>query len=188
MIKSIINICRMKKLITILLSLLTLVSYSQTELDMLAFNTLNEYRVEHGVKPLIFDSTIWIAAQHHSTYLSENGYPDNYVCTSGHHELELVEFTDRLRYYGVKWSGTGGECVASFGCRGSDEKNAAQVISQWDGSPSHKEGMLEKDVTRVAISLVPIYWESDISYTYKGEVITHKLSGIRYCATLLLVE
>tara|TARA_R110002020_G_scaffold107157_3_gene249007 strand:+ start:1299 stop:1835 length:537 start_codon:yes stop_codon:yes gene_type:complete len=178
----------MKKLITILLSLLTLVSYSQTELDMLTFNALNEYRINHGVKPLVFDSTVWIVSEHHSAYLCENGYPSTYVCSSGHNELVLVEFTDRLRYYDVKWSGTGGECVASFGCRGSDEKNAAQVISQWDGSPSHKRGMLKKDVTRMAISLVPIYWEEDISYTYEGEVITHKLSGIRYCATLLVVR
>ena len=54
------------------------------------------------VNPLVFDSAVWEASQHHIAYLSENGYPDNYVCSSGHHELELVEFTDRLRHYGVK--------------------------------------------------------------------------------------
>ena len=134
----------MKKLIPILLSLLTLVSYSQTELDMLTFNALNEYRIEHGVKPLVFDSNIWKAAQHHSTYLSENGYPDNYVCSSGHHELELVEFTDRLRYYGVNWAGTAVECVTTGGDYFSDVENALYIINQWDNSPSHKEGMLEK--------------------------------------------
>ena len=85
----------MKKLITILFLFLSIISYGQTELDMLTFNALNEYRIEHGVKPLVFDFNVWEAAQHHSTYLSENGYPDNYVCASGHHELELVEFTDR---------------------------------------------------------------------------------------------
>jgi len=173
----------MKKIITILLSLLTLVSYSQTELDMLAFNTLNEYRVEHGVKPLIFDSTIWIAAQHHSTYLSENGYPDNYVCTSGHHELELVEFTDRLRYYGVKWAGTAVECVTSWGGDNNDVENAIRVINQWDSSPSHKE-----DVTRMAISIVEVRFNCDMSYTYKGEVITNKFTCVKYFATFLVVE
>ena len=45
----------MKKLITILLFFKTITSYGQTELDILAFNDLNEYRIEHGVKPLIFD-------------------------------------------------------------------------------------------------------------------------------------
>ena len=178
----------MKKLTTILLLFLSIVSYSQTKLDMLTFNALNEYRINNGVDPLVFDSTVWVVSEHHSAYLSENGYPSTYLCSSGHNELVLVEFTDRLRYYGVRWSGTGGECVASFGCRGSDEKNAIQVINQWAGSPSHKRGMLKKDVTRVAISLVPIYWEEDVSYTYEGEVVTHKLSGVRYCATLLVVR
>lgn len=178
----------MKKILTVLLLILTISSYSQTKLDMLTFNALNEYRIEHGVKPLIFDSSVWKAAQHHSTYLSENGYPDNYVCSSGHHELELVEFTDRLRYYGVKWAGTAVECVTSYGGEGNDVEDAIYVIGQWDSSPSHKEGMLEKNVTRVGISLVGVYWENNISFTYKGEVteITHK--GIRYFATLLLVR
>ncbi len=188
MIKSIINICRMKKLITILLSFLTLVSYSQTELDMLVFESLNEYRIENGVEPLVFDSIVWEAAQHHSVYLSENGYPTEYVCSSGHLELELVTFPDRLRHFNVRWSGTGGECIATWSGKRTNEESVAQVIHQWDGSPSHKRGMLKKDVTRMAISLVPIYWEEDISYTYEGEVITHKLSGIRYCATLLVVR
>tara|TARA_R110000824_G_scaffold153953_1_gene325854 strand:+ start:1233 stop:1769 length:537 start_codon:yes stop_codon:yes gene_type:complete len=178
----------MKKLITILLLLLTLVSYSQTELDMLTFNALNDYRIEHGVEPLVFDSNVWEAAQHHSTYLSENGYPNNYVCTSGHHELELVEFTDRLRYYGVKWVGTAVECVTSYGGDGNDVEDAIYVIGQWDSSPSHKEGMLEKDVTRVGISLVGVYWEKHISYTYEGRLIERTHKGIRYFATLLLVS
>ena len=103
----------MKKTLTILLLFFTIFSYGQTKLDMVAFNALNEYRIEHGVEPLIFDSTLWVVTEHHSDYLCENGYPSTYVCSSGHNELVLVEFTDRLRYYDVKWSGTGGECVAA---------------------------------------------------------------------------
>ena len=82
----------MKKLITILLSLLTLVSYSQTELDMLTFNALNEYRINHGVKPLVFDSTVWIVSEHHIAYFCENGYPSTYVCSSGQVRLLPTNF------------------------------------------------------------------------------------------------
>jgi len=178
----------MKKILTVLLLILTISSYGQTKLDMLTFNALNEYRIEHGVEPLVFDFNVWEAAQHHSTYLSENGYPDNYVCASGHHELELVEFTDRLRHYGVKWAGTAVECVTTGGDYFSDVENALYIINKWDSSPSHKEGMLEKDVTRVGISLVGVYWEKHISYTYKGKLIERTNSGIEYFATLLLVE
>ena len=178
----------MKKILTVLLLILTISSYSQTELDMLTFNALNDYRIEHGVEPLVFDSNVWEAAQHHSTYLSENGYPNNYVCTSGHHELELVEFTDRLRYYGVKWSGTAVECVTSWGGDNNDVENAIRVINQWDSSPSHKEGMLEKDVTRMAISIVEVRFNCDMSYNYKGKVVTNKFTCVKYFATFLVVE
>ena len=160
--------------------LFSLHSYSQTELDILAFEALNEYRIEHAVEPLIFDTAVWRAAQHHSVYLGENGYPYNYVCSSGHLELVLVNFDDRLNHFGVKWTGTGAECVATWGCRGSNEKNVIHVINLWDSSPSHKEALLKKDVTRVAISLVAVPW------------IRHKYGrtweGLNYFATLLLVR
>ena len=100
----------------------------------------------------------------------------------------MVEFTDRLRYYGVKWVGTAVECVTSYGGDGNDVEDAIYVIGQWDSSPSHKEGMLEKDVTRVGISLVGVYWEKHISYTYEGRLIERTHKGIRYFATLLLVS
>ena len=49
----------MKNIITALLfPLLTIISYGQTQLDMLAFKAVNEYRAEHGVKSLVFDSLI----------------------------------------------------------------------------------------------------------------------------------
>ena len=79
----------MKNIITILLSLLTIISYGQTQLDMLAFKAVNEYRVEHGVNPLVFDSLVWEAAEHHTVYLQDNGYPNNYPLSSGHFEMEL---------------------------------------------------------------------------------------------------
>ena len=156
----------MKKILTVLLLILTISSYSQTKLDMLTFNALNEYRIERGVEPLIFDSNVWKAAQHHSTYL----------------------FTDRLRYYGVKWSGTAVECVTSWGGDNNDVENAIRVINQWDSSPSHKEGMLEKDVTRMAISIVEVRFNCDMSYNYKGKVVTNKFTCVKYFATFLVVE
>jgi uncharacterized protein YkwD len=170
----------MKNIITILLLILSITSYGQTKLDMLAFESLNKYRVENGVEPLIFDTAVWKAAQHHSVYLGENGYPYNYVCSSGHLELVLVNFYDRINHFGVKWVGTGAECVATWGCRGSNEKNVIHVINLWDSSPSHKEGLLKKDVTRVAISLVAVPW------------IRHKYGrtweGVNYFATFLVVR
>ena len=177
----------MKKLITILLLILTITSYSQTELDMLVFESLNEYRIENGVEPLVFDSIVWEAAQHHSVYLSENGYPTEYVCSSGHLELGLVTFPDRLRHFNVRWSGTGGECIATWSGKRTNEESVAQVIHQWDGSPSHKKVLLKKNVTRMAISVVTKPINCDMSFIYKGKEYGNKSTGVIYFATFLVV-
>ncbi len=163
-------------------------SYSQTELDMLAFEALNEYRIEHGVEPLIFDTAVWRAAQHHSVYLGENGYPYNYVCSSGHLELVLVNFYDRLNHFGVKWVGTGAECVATWGGERSNEDNVIQVIHQWDGSPPHKKGLLKEDVNRMAISIVSISKNCDRYFNYNGVETYFPHTCVNYFATLLLVR
>ena len=42
----------MKKLITILLLILTISSYGQTAIDLVVFEKINEYRVENGVAEL----------------------------------------------------------------------------------------------------------------------------------------
>ena len=177
----------MKNIITILLLILTITSYSQTELDMLAFESLNEYRIEHGVEPLGFDTAVWEAAQHHSVYLGENGYPNKYVCSSGHLELELVNFSDRLKHFDVKWTGTGGECIATWSGKRTNEESVTQVIHQWDGSPSHKKGLLKTDVTRMAISIVAVPINCDVSFIYKGKEYGNKFTGVRYFATFLVV-
>jgi len=177
----------MKKVFVSLLLIFSLTSYAQTQLDLLAFKALNKYRIDHGCKPLVFNSTVWKAANHHSIYLSENGYPYDYVASSGHFELKLTYPSDRLEYYGVPCSYSG-ECIAYWGGSDSDEENANKAISMWDSSPGHKRGMLTKEATRVAISIVGEYWEKLISYTYKGKLIERTLSGTRYFATLLVVR
>lgn len=178
----------MKKLITLLLLTLTIVSYGQTKLDMLVFKAINEYRVDHGVDPLVFDSLVWNAAEHHSSYLHDNGYPYNYPLSSGHFELELEYPSDRLAHFGVDWVGVSGECVAMWGGRKTDIENVKEVVRLWDSSPSHKKGMLTPDVDRLAISLVGVYSETDVSWVTNGVVSTYKMSGTKYIATLLVVR
>ena len=168
------------------LILFSLISYGQTQLDMLTFNAINEYRVEHGVKPLVFDSLIWEAAEHHTVYLQDNGYPHKYPLSSGHFEMELEFPSDRLKYFGVS-SSYSGECIASWGGRDTDIENIDKVIALWDSSPAHKKGMLTKEATKIAISMVGVYWEKDLSFTDDGHFYELKISGTQYVATLLVV-
>jgi len=181
----------MKKsmLLFLLLSnfLFSLNSYGQTELDILSFNALNEYRVDHGVKPLVFDSLVWKAAQHHSLYLHEYDYPSNYPLSSGHYELELEFPSDRLEYVGVR-SSYSCECITSWGGLDTDVENINRMIRLWDSSPAHKEGMLTTEAEELAISMVGVYWEKDMSFTYNGKFYERKMSGTSYIATLLAVR
>ena len=177
----------MRKAFVAILLFLTIISYGQTQLDMLAFNALNEYRVDHGVKPLVFDSLVWKAAQHHSLYLHEYDYPSNYPLSSGHYELELEFPSDRLEYFGVR-SSYSGECIASWGGRDTDIENIDKMIRLWDSSPAHKEGMLTTEAEELAISMVGVSWEKTYSWTINGEVSTYPMSGTSYIATLLVVR
>ena len=181
----------MKKsmLLFLLLSkiLFSLNSYGQTELDILAFNSLNEYRVDHGVKPLVFDSLVWKAAQHHSLYLHEYDYPFNYPLSSGHYELDLEFPSDRLEYFGVR-SSYSGECIVSWGDRDTDVENVNEMIRKWDSSPAHKKGMLTTQAEELAISIVGVSWEKTYSWTINGEVSNYPMSGTWYIATLLVVR
>ena len=138
------------------------------------------------LESLVFDSLIWEAAEHHTVYLQDNGYPHKYPLSSGHFEMELEFPSDRLEYFGVS-SSYSGECIASWGGRDTDIGNIDKVIALWDGSPAHKKGMLTKEATKIAISMVGVYWEKDIIYTVSGKVHVFKMSGTQYVATLLVV-
>ena len=62
----------MKNLITILLLIISITSYGQSELEVKIFKYFNEYRIENGLKPLKFDKKVLLAAQHHNTYLNKH--------------------------------------------------------------------------------------------------------------------
>jgi uncharacterized protein YkwD len=148
----------MKKLTTILLLFLSILSYGQSELESTIFKYFNDYRVEHGLNPVKFDDKVFLAADHHNNYLNDNDYPNNYICPSGHLELELFRMSDRLNRFGVDKSRGGGECIAYVfrTIKQNDDSMLKKTISNWDGSPSHKEIMLLVNIDAGAISVLPL--------------------------------
>ncbi|MGY8950802.1 MAG: CAP domain-containing protein, partial [Flavobacteriales bacterium] len=58
-----------RKLITILLTLLTLNVYSQTDLELAVFQKINEYRVENGLHNLKWDDATYKSTQIHTEYM-----------------------------------------------------------------------------------------------------------------------
>ena len=145
----------MKKFLTLLLTLITFVGYSQTKIELVIFNAFNDYRIEHNLSPLEFDGKILLAASHHSNYLKDNGYPYNYPFANPHLEKELVYWHDRLAKYGVE-SMVSGECVGIviYGIGQTTKDKLDAIISWWDSSPPHKALMLNNRMNKGAISIV----------------------------------
>tara|TARA_R110002051_G_scaffold248048_2_gene307549 strand:+ start:77 stop:589 length:513 start_codon:yes stop_codon:yes gene_type:complete len=156
----------MKKLTTILFLFLSIISYGQSELESKIFKYFNDYRVEHGLNPIEFDDKVFLATTHHNNYLNDNGYPYNYICSSGHLELELFRVSDRLNKFGVTKFRGGGECIAYVfrAIKQSDDSMLKKTISNWANSPSHKEIMLLVDIDAGAISVLTLVNSNGCDY------------------------
>lgn len=138
----------MKNIITILLSLLTLVSFSQErqfELERVIFKKVNEFRVSEGLLVVKWNDKVYDAAYHHAYYLSERSVPfshneeydkDNFT--------ELLTAQDRINHYYDErsWGIENLVGVAFIWYDGDIEKIAEWVVNAWINSPAHKRGML----------------------------------------------
>ena len=69
---NILYICIMKTLITIILTVFTLLSYSQ-DYNKESLDIINEYRIENGLSPLEWDDKAYKLCDAHSKYMAENG-------------------------------------------------------------------------------------------------------------------
>lgn len=147
----------MKKFLILLLTLITFVGYSQTKIELLVFDALNEYRVKNNFSILEFNDTVLLAAEHHNAYLKENGYPFIVPLSNPHRENVLVRPLDRLFNYGVVTIKSG-ECIVAIprGIGETDEDLVDDMISWWDSSPSHKKVILDNDFTVGAISIMEV--------------------------------
>ena len=146
----------MKKILLILLTTLSLNLYGQSVLDMMVFDRINDYRVENSLKPFIFDTLVWKAANHHSIYLAENKY-------LSHYEDVLKMPSDRLRSVGITITKCSGENVNAFPLDGeSDEYLSLIIFTLWVRSPIHNE-LLLKDTPKYGA--VSSYTISDVLYS-----------------------
>jgi uncharacterized protein YkwD len=78
-------ICNMKRyIITATYIFISSLVFSQTKLDSLVFDKLNQYRNSLGLSKIDWDSTSFIAAKNHSQYL--NNASDSSKIISGHNQ------------------------------------------------------------------------------------------------------
>ncbi|MBI4930016.1 MAG: CAP domain-containing protein [Bacteroidetes bacterium] len=142
----------MKQKLTILLLLTSLFVAAQTKLDSLVFQKINEYRIAKGLNALVWSSSLYKAAQHHSEYLVKlnrqlkSDVTLNFII--GHFENQKVDgilsmsFEERInKFYR---NSNASECVAFFGMlKNNFEKGANSIIYIWKRSPQHNAILLE---------------------------------------------
>ena len=96
----------MKKFLTILLTLLSIISYSQTKLDMEIFNIINQYRTSKEIDKLSWSQEAFSVSKKHNDFIvAVPSYSHNQpIDLPNHKELQTPgkRFTDAdIRCYSV---------------------------------------------------------------------------------------
>jgi uncharacterized protein YkwD len=133
------------KLLTIFLILITNFCISQTSLDSLCLDKINNYRKSNSKSVFTWNNIAYNAANHHSHYLKDS----TDVLT--HHESVLINPKDRLVFFGGKYSYVAENVlVVSLNFSESDklseiqEKISSEVLDTWVNSPSHNKILLSQ--------------------------------------------
>jgi len=141
----------MKRLLTILLTFVSLISYSQERvpgLEKLIFDKVNQYRVSQGLKPVVWNDKVYEASYHHALYISKRDIQvSHYEIKSVYDKENFVEMEraqDRIKHY-YNEKAWGIECIANINFvwyDGDLEKIAEWVVNAWINSPNHRKGLL----------------------------------------------
>lgn len=159
---------------------LSLSTFSQTKLDTLLFNKVNEYRVSKNLKELKWDTSAYKATKHHTLYLAENKFnspkffleltkKDRYSTSSiiikslkyPHREDSIIFNlpSDRYKYYGGNYNYIG-EIIAGMNksIKSDDslkfEKLSIEILNGWKNSPEHNKILLIPNITKGGCSTI----------------------------------
>tara|TARA_B100000900_G_scaffold307216_1_gene265869 strand:+ start:2482 stop:2976 length:495 start_codon:yes stop_codon:yes gene_type:complete len=113
--------------------------FSQTSLDFLLFEKINEYRNAHGLKSWEWDQNVWEASNSHNKYLMDLGRLTHYQEGSD----STYTGGDRLIQQGVTWYLTRENCAMRYRYDNeTDEEQSEKILLQWINSPGHNETLL----------------------------------------------
>ena len=119
------------------------------ELDVVA--RTNAERIRAGCGPLRLDGRLSAAARAHSSDMVNRRYFEHNSPDGG---------TPEDRASAAGYSDYGGENIA-YG-----QGSAAEVVSDWMGSPDHRRNILDCDFTTIGVGLDPrgMYWTQEFGY------------------------
>lgn len=150
----------MKTLITILNILISTLVMSQ-DINHTTMSFLNEYRNNRGLNSLVWSKSINKKVKSHTQKLIEYNKGKKNVTifhSLGHTKENVVSFSTNESNV-IGWGGHEFyEFInKEFGLNKEDIDStnypALLTIYAWDGSPKHKEGMLDKGVKKGSVSL-----------------------------------
>lgn len=149
LLKKIYYISSMKKILfTLILSIVSINLYSQTELDYLVLKKINEYRVSLNLKNLVFCEKSFLAAKHHTEYMvneREVGHKENNTTPNPYDRL--------MKYYpNVSWKEVGENCTGTPFHGQNINELAEDIVNNWKTSPIHNEIMTDPDFIYCGVS------------------------------------
>jgi uncharacterized protein YkwD len=143
----------MKNLVIILVLLVSGLGYTQTELDKLVFDKVNQYRVSKGINKLVWCDKAFNASKQHSTYLKNNeeiSHDENSDTPTVLSRLKKQNITNIVSY--------GENCAqiinATDGEYSSNDILSTLIVDLWKKSPPHNKIMLSGNFTYAGVSCI----------------------------------
>jgi uncharacterized protein YkwD len=160
----------MKLINTIILLLISVLSFSQTKLDSLVLSKINSYRVSKGLNEVAFSTIDFKAANHHSNYLVGKGF-------ISHTEDTLNNPSDRYIFFGGDKYASVGENVLLYSLNVKDDKLlldkiSTELVDMWKTSKKHNEILLTEEYEFAGVSCVTTSRDTGIKGWKNIEIVS----------------
>ena len=173
----------MKYVIIIIFLFSSLKVVSQTSLDSLLFEKINNYRITNGLNEIFWDSNVYNASNHHSKYLKILN-ADSLKTIISHSEKidvnnfdELLSVYDRFdKYIGKKYKYISENIASTLKKENFPIDNLVDIIfNQWKMSIKHNEILLNPYMKFGACSIIISTKEFySSSKEYKKKILMQK--------------
>jgi uncharacterized protein YkwD len=136
-------------------------AYTYSNEEAIFVNLLNEYRVAHGVSPLLISDLISEACYRHNHDMAKYSFFSHYSTRSDWFATDALPW-DRMALSGYDFYTSKGENIAA------GQQTGAEVFAAWKASAGHNENMLSSAYTVIGVSLYQLagspytfYWTTD---------------------------
>ena len=112
---------------------------------------INEYRIQHGLSALVFDSTLYQAADYQAVYMAVINEVTHYNETPGFEGI-----SQRVEFFMKQSPKIIAECSTNSSLYSNFIKNIPHdqsIFELWKNSKPHNNILLRNDITKIAVSI-----------------------------------